>query len=235
MMQFVTVFLSVFAIVAIANGGAVKGKSKQTTKVRDLETFEDIYVWDLNENFHLHYIQGNTHNVRITGDAKMVEGIKAEVVDGRGSYMALNVTTGNGGIVKPSKPIDIYITSVKVDTVILGELSACNFKTDKIVESDDKLEFFQRGSGNVALHVKAPLLSVIVKSKVRSEIIAQGEVNALHVDTKRGTKCSFNGALLKASEATVFNDGDNEVVLNVSGKLKIHSGRSFVRNVAKAG
>jgi len=225
-------FVSIFAWVAIVHGGPANGK--QTTKTRDLASFTHIFVWDLNDDFNVHYIKGNVNNVRLAGEAKIVDALKTEVVVGFSGVLTLNVSMGNSGSFKPIKPINVYITSVKLTAAILGEQASCYFTTDKMVQCDETMEIYKLGKGNMAWNVNAPELNVYFRSMAKGEIVALGEVKTLYIETERNTKSAFKGLLLKASEATVSNKGNSEIVLNVSDKLAIYSGKSAVRNVGKA-
>lgn len=167
-------------------------------EVRNLDTFSGIGI---SISADVYYTPGNSHEIRIEGDAKDVDDLITKVENG-----FLQVKYPNSWRVRRSK-LTIYITSKDLDAVRMSGSGKFNAET----VSSDEMDFSISGSGDINFEK-------LTAEEVGVKISGSGSVNLDNGNTdEMDVKISGSGKLhAEAFEVNEFSAG-----ISGSGGVKI--------------
>ena len=197
----------------LASSFMVPGPPKED--VRHLDAFSGIGI---SVSADVYYTPGNTHEIRIEGEAKDVDDLITEVKNG-----FLQVKYENWRV-RHSK-LTLYITSEELDAVRIS--GSANFRSGEPVSSDE-MELAMSGSGGIQFdRLNSDEIDVKISGSGDIEL-NQGDADEL--DAKISGSGKLEAESFEVSEVTAAISGSGSIRITVKEDLdaKISgSGRVF--------
>jgi len=186
----------------LASSFMVPGPPKED--VRHLDAFSGIGI---SVSADVYYTPGNTHEIRIEGEARDVDDLKTEVKDG-----FLQVKYENWRV-RHSK-LTLYITSKELDAVRIS--GSANFRSGEPVSSDE-LELATSGSGGIQFdRLNSDEIDVKISGSGNIEL-NQGDADEL--DAKISGSGKLNAESFEVSEVTAAISGSGSIRITVKEDL----------------
>jgi len=166
--------------------------------VRKLETFSGIGIA---VSADVYYTPGNTHEIRIEGDAKDVDALRTEVRDG---FLQVKYESWR---VKRSK-VTLYITSKELEAVKIS--GSAHFESGEAITTDE-MDLAMSGSGGI-------LFEKLEADEVDVKISGSGDIELLNGSAdEMGVKISGSGKL----NAEIFEVNEFSAAISGSGSVRI--------------
>jgi len=175
-------------------------------EVRNLDTFSGIGI---SISADVYYTPGNTHEIKIEGDADDVDDLITKVEDG-----FLKVKYPTGWKIRRSK-LTIYITSSELEEVRIS--GSADFKSGEPVTADE-MDFSLSGSGDI-------YFDKLNADEVGVKISGSGSVNlkngnADELSTKISGSGKLNAEAFEVNEFSVGISGSGGVRITVKEELE---------------
>ncbi len=175
-------------------------------EVRDLDTFSGIGI---SISADVYYTPGNTHEIRIEGDADDVDDLITKVEDG-----FLQVKYPSNWRVRHSK-LTLYITSSELDAVKIS--GSAKFKSGEPVTADE-MDFNMSGSGEIHFD-KLNADEVGVKISGSGDIYLQNG-NADELSVKISGSGKLNAEAFEVNEFSSGISGSGSIRITVKEELE---------------
>ena len=176
-------------------------------EVRNLDTFSGIGI---SISADVYYTPGNTHEIKIEGDAKDVDDLITKVEDG-----FLQVKYPSSWRVRHSK-LTIYITSKELDAVKVS--GSAKFKSGEPVTADE-MDFAVSGSGDIHFD-KLNADEVDVKISGSGDIILLNG-NADELSAKISGSGKINAEAFEVNEFSASISGSGSVRITAKEELDV--------------
>jgi hypothetical protein len=176
-------------------------------EVRNLDTFTGIGI---SISADVYYTPGNTHEIRIEGDAKDVDDLITKVDNG-----FLQVKYPTSWKIRRSK-LTIYITSKELEAVKLS--GSAKFNSKEPVTSDE-MDFTVSGSGDI-LFEKLNADELGVKISGSGSIILENG-NADELDASISGSGKLNAEAFEVNEFSAGISGSGGVRITVKDELDV--------------
>jgi len=174
--------------------------------VRELNTFSGIGI---SVSADVYYTPGNTHEIRIEGDAKDVEDLITKVDDG-----FLQVKYSTSWRIRHSK-VTLYITSKELDAVKIS--GSAKFKSGEAITTDE-MDLAMSGSGDI-------LFDKLEADEVDVKISGSGDIELLNGSAdEMSTRISGSGKVnaegFEVNEFSASISGSGSVRITVKEELE---------------
>jgi len=175
-------------------------------EVRKLDTFSGIGI---SISADVYYTPGNTHEIKIEGDAKDVDDLITKVEDG-----FLQVKYPIGWKIRHSK-LTIYITSKELDAVKIS--GSAKFKAGEPVTTDE-MDLAMSGSGGILFEkLNADEVGVKISGSGSMELL-NGSADEL--DVKISGSGKLNAEAFEVNEFSAGISGSGSVRITVKDELE---------------
>ena len=172
--------------------------------VRKLETFSGIGI---SVSANVYYTPGNTHEIRIEGDARDVDDLITKVKDG---FLQVKYDDWR---TRRSK-LTIYITSSELEAVRIS--GSADFNSGEAISSDE-MEFAMSGSGSIVFDkLSADEVDVRISGSGDIELISG---SADELDVKISGSGKLNAETFEVNEFSTGISGSGSVRITVKEEL----------------
>jgi hypothetical protein len=195
---------------------SVRGSGNVVEETRDVSGFQSVILKGIG---NLYVEQGQTEGLRIEAEDNLLEYIEVDVV-GEGLEIGFR-TVAN---IRPTRPINFYVTLVEVESVQL--LGSGNINAGDLV--GDEIRFVLAGSGNIRA-------DSIQAERLRTELPGSGDVRinggvVERQEVRLMGSGDYQAQDLESQEADISIAGSGSITLSVAERLDINiAGSGTVR------
>ena len=203
----ITVFAFLLCVsTSCAQWKKVKGDGNITTESRSTGDYDGVSAAG---SMDINLVEGNEGNIKIKGDANLMEYIITEVKNGK-----LHVKTKKGVNLKPSKTIEITVPYESINYV--GLAGSGDVQNSGTIRADN-FEVSLAGSGDIELNVSS--------DSVKSNIAGSGDISlsgsATNLETNIAGSGDFESKGLNSKNVTAKISGSGDVSVVCNGALKV--------------